>query len=120
MVNIRVDEGEDEDVYIRLKRRLPGGTTTPIVLTGVSEIALVVKNKLADADGSAKFTYKMTTADIVVASDGSGVGAAYSEILIKTKAVDQTPPGNYYHHLDITKAARKETVDKGIWTIENT
>lgn len=118
-MQIRVDEGEDVDLTFRLKRRLPGGGTDPLIITGATEIQLVVKEKLADADASAKFTYKKTTNDITVTSDGSLPGAEYAEIVVKTKGVDQTPPGHYYFHLDVTKGGRREVIDKDVWTIEN-
>lgn len=121
MKEVRVDEGEDVDVFFRYKRRVSGSTsTTPLDLSGASAIELIVKNSLADDDVTEdKFTYSVASGDIIVTDDGVG-GSSYSEIKVKVKGVDQTPPGNYYFKTKVTKASRTETIDKGIWRIENT
>jgi hypothetical protein len=121
MREIKIDEGEDLDVFLRYKRRVPGGNdTTAFSLVGVGAISLVVKPTLAGDDvANDLFTYTMAAGDIIVTNDGSG-GAEFSEIKVKTKGVDQLVPGNYYYKVKVTINGRTETIDKGIWRVENT
>ena len=116
---ILVDEGEDAPITLYLKRRAADGGTIPLDLSGISALDLYVKVALADTDASAKMHYTLGT-QIVIVSDGTAPGAQYSQITVNIAGSDQTPPANYYFKLNKTKSGKKETIAKGVWTVENT
>jgi len=120
MVDFKVDELEDVDLTLRLSRRKPDGGLEAIPLApGLTEIAVIVKVDPDDPDATPKFDYKYSASEVVVANDGTAVGAEYSQITIKAVAADQTPYGSYYYHTEVTRSGKTETVDKGWWHIEN-
>src|SRR5580765_4062251 len=116
---IRVDEGEDAPITLFFKRRAADGTTVPLDLSGISALDLIVKTKLADPDNTPKFVYHLGS-EIVVVTDGTQVGAKSSSITVNIAGSDQTPPANYYFKVVKTKSGKKETIAKGVWTVENT
>lgn len=127
MTDFRLQEFENPDITIELKRNLVGGGTQPLVLIGVDNIEVIVKND-PDHDNSMaatdplippKFVYSMDDGQITIIDPGDGVGAKHSEILLQPVAANQTPPGHYYHQVVVHKPGSREVVDHGWWIIEN-
>lgn len=120
MPDIHVFENNAPLITIRLKKDNGDGTTSPYLLTGAPAIDFYAKNRKADTDANAKFHLSTAASDITITNDGSGPGAKYSEMTMRCKSTDLTPPGSYPFHLDVTKAAHPETVMANNFIIENT
>lgn len=120
MSDIHVFENNAPLLTVRIKKKQPDGSKVAYLLTGAPAVELYVKNKKADADGSAKFVLTRAASDITITNDGSAVGATYSEVTIQCKSADLTPPGSYPFHLDVIKSGKRETVMADQFVIENT
>jgi hypothetical protein len=119
MGDIKVFEGTDPLLTIRVKKKLPGGGTVPYTLDGVDEIEFFVKDDPDDLDSVARFKYTKTAGEIIITDDGAGPADTYGEMTIQCESDDLTPPGSYYFHLDVTKSSLRDTVKSGYFIVEN-
>lgn len=118
---IKVREGNDPLLTIRLKQRNPDGTFSPYILTAAS-IEFIVKADPDNTDvvgaGGAKFNYSTTGGQIAIVDDGASIGDEFSVLTVQCAALDLVAGIDYYK-LNVEKGGRKETVMFGPFEVEN-
>jgi len=114
---IVVHEGAAPKLFIRLKKRDPSkpGGTLPYIITG----ATFEFNVKEDPDSPTEaFDYNSPT-EIQIITDGTVLGAKYSEISIQTAAADHLVPGFYYYHLVVIVSGLPDIVAANTYEVVN-
>ena len=116
---IVVKEDRDPLLTIRLKKKIPGGGTTPYLLDGNPDIEFYVKEKLSDDDVNALFSYTKALGQIFITDEGTGAEDKYSEVTIQCASADLAAPATHYFHLDVIKSNKRDVVMHGFFEISD-
>lgn len=117
-MHIKVFERNAALLTLQIKKKQPGGVTTPYVLTPVTDIEFYGKLAPNDPDANALFVYTMTGGEIVITDMGTDPSDKYSEITVQCAVNDLLTPRSLYFHLDLLEPGRT-TVSNGIFEIVN-